>query len=91
MNESSSSIQAVSKHRTYLTKHISLRGHEIRHLSPGQIVFLLAMHDVESMRSATGLPSSLVAYFTNDGLNRNEGLSTCMESIAEKVGGSCYF
>jgi hypothetical protein len=43
------------------------------------------MHDIESMRSAAGLPSSLVTYFTNVGLNAHAGLSACMESIAEKV------
>jgi hypothetical protein len=31
------------------------------------------------------LPSSLISYFANDGLNKNDSLSTCMESIAEKV------
>jgi phosphatidylinositol 4-kinase A len=78
-------IQVVSKHRAHLTKHISLRGSEIRHLSPGQIMFLLTMHDMESMRSAAGLPSSLVFYFINSGLNGHYGLSVCMDSIAEKV------
>lgn len=77
--------QVVSKHRSFLTTHISLRGSEIRHLSPGQIVFLLTMHDVENMRSAAGLPSSLVSYFTNESLNKNVGLSACMDSVAEKV------
>ncbi|KAK7034075.1 Phosphatidylinositol 4-kinase stt4 [Paramarasmius palmivorus] len=79
----------IQKHRTALTKHISLRSSDIRHLSCGQIIFLLTMHDMESMRSATGLPSSLVSYFVNDSLNRHPGLSTCMESIAEKVIRGC--
>ena len=43
------------------------------------------MHDMESMRSAAGLPSSLVSYFTNDSINKHAGLSACMESVAEKV------
>jgi phosphatidylinositol 4-kinase A len=81
----SATVQVVSKHRTYLTKHIPFRGSEIRHLSPGQIMFLLTMHDMENMRSTAGLPSSLISYFGNDGLNKNDSLSTCMESIAEKV------
>jgi phosphatidylinositol 4-kinase len=54
-------------------------------MSPGQVVFLLVMHDIESMRSAAGLPSSLVSYFTNGSLNRQSGLIACMESIADKV------
>lgn len=48
-------------------------------------MFLLTLHDMESMRSAAGLPSSLVSYFTNESLNKHNGLNTCMESIAEKV------
>jgi len=43
------------------------------------------MHDVESMRSAAGLPSSLVSYFTNGSLNQQSYLIVCMESIADKV------
>ncbi|ESK94184.1 phosphatidylinositol 4-kinase [Moniliophthora roreri MCA 2997] len=79
----------IQKHRTALTKLISLRSSDIRYLSCGQIIFLLTMHDMESMRSAAGLPSSLVSYFVNDSLNRHPGLTTCMESIAEKVVRGC--
>lgn len=43
------------------------------------------MHDIESMRSAAGLTSSLVSYFTNDSINKHPGLSACMESVAEKA------
>ncbi|CAL1705565.1 unnamed protein product [Somion occarium] len=75
----------ISKHRLLLQKHIPLRATEVRGLFPGQIIFLLTMHDVESMRSAAGLPSSLVSYFTNNGLNANAGLAHCMEAVAEKV------
>jgi hypothetical protein len=78
--------QVILKHRAALTRHIALRAGDIRYLSPGQIIFLLTMHDMESMRSAAGLPSSLVTYFTNLGLNSHPGLNACMESIAEKVG-----
>ena len=75
----------ISKHRSSLTSHISLRASDIRYLSPGQVIFLLTMHDMENMRSAAGLTSPLVSYFINDSLNRHPGLSACMESIAEKV------
>jgi phosphatidylinositol 4-kinase A len=44
------------------------------------------MHDIEQMRSAAGLTSSLAFYFINDSLNRHVGFSACMEAIAEKVG-----
>ncbi|KAF5373565.1 hypothetical protein D9758_000828 [Tetrapyrgos nigripes] len=79
----------ISKHRSSLTKHIALRASDIKSLSSGQIVFLLAMHDMESMRSAAGLASSLVSYFVNDTLNKNPALSSCMEAIAEKVIRGC--
>jgi len=48
------------------------------------------MHDMENMRSAAGLTSSLVSYFINDGLNAHQELSACMESIAEKVNCPVY-
>ncbi|TFK54620.1 hypothetical protein OE88DRAFT_1653021 [Heliocybe sulcata] len=79
----------ISKHRTLLTKYITLRANEIRNLSPGQVIFLLTMHDMESMRSAAGLPSSLTSYFTNGGINTHPTLTICMESIAEKVIRGC--
>ncbi|RDB21005.1 Phosphatidylinositol 4-kinase stt4 [Hypsizygus marmoreus] len=79
----------ISKHRSLLTKHISLRAGDIRYLSSGQIIFALTMHDIESMRSATGLTSSLVSYFINDSINEHPGLSACMDSIAEKVIRGC--
>ncbi|KAI8989762.1 atypical/PIKK/PI4K protein kinase [Trametes punicea] len=75
----------ISKHRALLTKHIPLRSGEVRYLLPGQVLFLLAMHDMESMRAAAGLPSSLVSYFVNKGVNKMSALLSCMESVAEKV------
>ncbi|KAG7448129.1 uncharacterized protein BT62DRAFT_930208 [Guyanagaster necrorhizus] len=79
----------ILKHKSSLTRHIPLRTSDIRSLSSGQIVFLLTMHDMETMRSAAGLPSSLATYFVNDSLNRHLGLSSCMDSIAEKVIRGC--
>ena len=75
----------IAKTRALLTKHIPLRASEVRYLVPGQVLFLLAMHDVESMRAASGRPSSLVSYFVNKGINKNAGLLACMEAVAEKV------
>ncbi|KAF7980170.1 hypothetical protein HWV62_39641 [Athelia sp. TMB] len=72
------------KHSHVLIKHISTRA-DARSLSPGQVLFLLAMQDVESMRSAAGLPSSLASYFTNANINKHDALSLCMDSVAEKV------
>ncbi|KAM5531731.1 hypothetical protein V8D89_014580 [Ganoderma adspersum] len=75
----------INRPRGLLTKHIPLRASEVRYLLPGQVLFLLAMHDVESMRAAAGRPASLVTYFINKGINKNPALLLCMESIAEKV------
>ncbi|EDR14914.1 uncharacterized protein LACBIDRAFT_187897 [Laccaria bicolor S238N-H82] len=79
----------ISKHRSCLTGYIALRSGDIRYLSSGQVIFVLTMHDIESMRSAAGLPSSLLSYFVNDGLNKHPGLSACMDSVAERVIRGC--
>ncbi|KAF8891248.1 hypothetical protein BD779DRAFT_1514119 [Infundibulicybe gibba] len=79
----------LSKHRLILNRYISLRSSDIRHLSSGQVIFILTMHDIESMRSAAGFTSSLVSYFVNDSLNKEPGLTACMESIAEKIIRGC--
>ncbi|KAF8077714.1 hypothetical protein FPV67DRAFT_1462774 [Lyophyllum atratum] len=79
----------ISKHKASLTAHISLRAGDIRYLSSGQIIFVLTMHDMESMRSAAGLTSSLVGHFTNESINKHPTLSACMESVAEKVIRGC--
>lgn len=44
------------------------------------------MHEVESMRSATGRPASLVQYFVNNSVNQQTELSACMQSMAIRVG-----
>lgn len=77
--------KVIAKHRALLTKHIPVRLSEIRYLLPGQVIFLLCMHDIESMRSASGLPSSIMSYFVNNGLNNNVALCQCTEAVAEKV------
>lgn len=79
----------ISKHRACLTRYIPMRASEIRSLSAGQVIFVLAMHDVETLRSDAGLPSSLVSYFTNPGLNKHAALSACMEAITEKIIQEC--
>ena len=69
-----------------MTRYISYRASDIRYLSSAQVIFILTLHDIESMRSAAGYPSPLVSYFTNGSLNEHPGLSACMDSVAEKVG-----
>lgn len=78
-------VNAVSKHRELLLRYMPLRSSEVRHLNPAQVIFLLTMHDLETLRSTEGLPSSLVSYFVNEGLNKPGELAACMDSIAEEV------
>ncbi|KAG8721515.1 phosphatidylinositol-4- kinase [Ceratobasidium sp. 394] len=75
----------IGRHRATLNKFIPTRGADIRYLTPTQIIFLLTMHDLETMRAKMFLPSSLVWYFLNGGINKNAPLISCMEAISEKV------
>ena len=77
--------QVILKHRTLLASYNPYRPGDVRYLSPGQVIFVLTMHDIESMRSAAGCPSSLVSWFINDSLNKQQTLNSCMEAVAEKV------
>jgi len=77
--------KVISKHRATLTNYIAIRASDIRYLSVGEVIFVLALHDIENLRSAAGQPSSLVQYFTNASINAKAGLLACMDSIAEKV------
>ncbi|KAF8623467.1 hypothetical protein AX15_006251 [Amanita polypyramis BW_CC] len=79
----------LHEHREVLAKHMSHRPADIRHLSSGQIIFILVVHDIEVMRSAVGMTSSLPSCFINDGLNKDPDLCACMDSIAEKIMRSC--
>ncbi|KDQ11709.1 hypothetical protein BOTBODRAFT_147082 [Botryobasidium botryosum FD-172 SS1] len=81
--------KAVLYHRNQLTKYIPARAGDIRYLSPPQVILLLTLHDVESMRTSMSMPSSLVWYFTNDGLNKTVPLPVCMDAVAEKVMRGC--
>ena len=78
-------MEVLQEHREILARRMSHRTADLRHLSSGQTIFVLVMHDMETMRSATGLTSPLASYFVNDGLNKHSDLSSCMDSVAEKV------
>ena len=77
--------QVIIKHRNLLATYNPFRPGDVRYLSPGQVIFVLTMYDIESMRSAAGCPSSLVSWFINDSLNKQQTLNSCMEAVAEKV------
>lgn len=77
--------KVLQRHRAYLMRHISSSASDLRSLTTGQVIFLLTMHDIETMRSAAGLPSSLVSYFSNPSLNEQGGLNVCMDAVADSV------
>lgn len=77
--------QAVGHHRSRLNDLLPMRLGDIRYLSPGQIIFILTLYDVEVLRSSMDLPASLPTYFVNDGLNKSGALAGCMDAIAENV------
>lgn len=76
-------------HKSTLTKYIPLKASDIKALIPAQVVFLLTIHDLETMRSSRGYVASITTYFLNKGINSRESLSSCMDSIAEKVMRGC--
>ncbi|KAG8958845.1 phosphatidylinositol-4- kinase, partial [Tulasnella sp. 425] len=76
---------AVGHHRSRLNDLLPMRLGDIRYLSPGQIIFILTLYDVEVLRSSMDLPASLPTYFVNDGLNKSGALAGCMDAIAENV------
>jgi hypothetical protein len=63
-------------------RYLQYQHTDIRSLSPGAVILLLTMHDLEGMRTFVCLPSSLVPYFTNYSINSHTELRTCM---ADKV------
>jgi len=76
-------------HKATLTKYIPLKSSDIKALIPAQVIFLLTSHDLETMRSSRGYVASITTYFLNKGVNSRESLSSCMDSIAEKVVRGC--
>ncbi|KAG8880085.1 phosphatidylinositol-4- kinase [Tulasnella sp. 332] len=76
---------AITQHRHALSALIPLRAHDVKYLSSGQIIFLLTLHDIESLRSRLDLPASLISYFVNEGLNKSGALALCIDAMAENV------
>lgn len=77
--------QNSAKHRAGLSKVLPNHGHHVRNLSQAQVVLLLTMYDVESMRSAAGRPASIMQYFVNSSINQQNDLSACMQVMADRV------
>lgn len=85
----SHTLQTAAMHKATLTKYIPLKASDIKTLIPAQVIFLLTFHDLETMRSSRGYAASITTYFLNKGVNSRESLSSCMDSIAEKVMRGC--
>lgn len=77
--------QVIFYHKDLLSKYIPIRASEIRQLHPSHIIFLMTIHDVETLRLFGSVFSNLPAYFVNSSLNKHPVLGPCMEAIGEKV------
>ncbi|EJU05379.1 atypical/PIKK/PI4K protein kinase [Dacryopinax primogenitus] len=77
-------VTAVNEHRSILAQYLPARAYDMKAFSPPQVIFLLTMHDVETLRARAVLPSSLPLYFVNEDVN-NSALKPCMDAIADKV------
>ena len=78
-------FQTLQGHRAALAKCVGSRSGEMKHLTGAQCVFVLAVHDIESLRAGLCLPSALPSYFVNGSVNENVHLATCMETVADVV------
>jgi hypothetical protein len=56
-----------------------------KHLSAAHVIFLLAVHTIETMRAACGLPSSLVWNFSNANLSEHPVLGHYLVALSERV------
>lgn len=83
-------FQTTSALRSTLLRIIPTKHNEVRYLLPGQIIFLLGMYHLETMRSALGKSSNLPSYFVNDSINKHSTLSSCMVAIVDQVS-QCTF
>ncbi|KJE03847.1 phosphatidylinositol 4-kinase [Cryptococcus gattii NT-10] len=60
------------------------QSHDTRNLSTPQITFLMAVHDLEEMRTLRHRPSVILQYFCNVSLNTSS-LIGCLDAIMQKV------
>jgi len=77
--------QTLQSHRAALAKCVGSRSGDIKHLTGAQCVFILAVHDIESLRAGLCLPSALPSYFVNGSINENVHLATCLDTVADVV------
>ncbi|UZJ55413.1 hypothetical protein CBS101457_004733 [Exobasidium rhododendri] len=78
---------ALDGQRKVLSTLIPSHAREIHSLAFPQVTFLNTIYNLECMRSSMGMPSMILWYFVNEGLNTS-ALVGSMEAIADKVIGS---
>ncbi|RUP48544.1 hypothetical protein BC936DRAFT_144422, partial [Jimgerdemannia flammicorona] len=75
--------QDVATLRQNLTNYLPNLS-EIKSATFAQLVFLLSIYHIETMRSRMGSCTAVLQYFMNQGVN-NSSLVGCIEAIADKV------
>ncbi|OZJ03933.1 hypothetical protein BZG36_03611 [Bifiguratus adelaidae] len=70
--------------RNTLSNLLPTHAKEIYYFTFPQIVFLLAVYYIETMRSRRGNCTFVLRYFMNDGVNKSK-LVGCLDTIADKV------
>ncbi|PWN34264.1 uncharacterized protein FA14DRAFT_161716 [Meira miltonrushii] len=78
------SASALDAQRKELSALIPAHSAEIRSFGFAQVTFLNTIYHLECTRSSMGIPSMVLWYFVNEGLN-NSSLVGSMQTIADKV------
>ncbi|PWN92771.1 hypothetical protein FA10DRAFT_298233 [Acaromyces ingoldii] len=78
------SSSALEGQRKSLATLIPSHASEVRSFGFPQVTFLNTIYSLECTRSSMGMPSMVLWYFVNEGLN-NSSLVGSMEAIADKV------
>lgn len=78
------SEQELLKVRNLLTDVLPSRSAEIKYLSFAQIIFLLSLYHIETMRASTGNFSFILNYFSNESVTSSR-IAGLVEAIADQV------
>ncbi len=79
---------SLAKQRALLSEYLPKKGGDIRSLTLPQVIFLIATHDLELLRTRLSRPSGILQYFCNESINESP-VSSCLEGIADKVREEC--
>ncbi|CAG8502818.1 1116_t:CDS:10, partial [Ambispora leptoticha] len=78
------SDQDLTSLRNSLCAFLPNRTYEIRNFTLPEVVFLLSVYHIETMRSQLGKCSFVLRYFINQGVNESK-LAGCMEEIGDQA------